>query len=163
MMENFIGKKEKWTKKERKKNAQIHELIGNMWLILCYTVQLVIPDVCTKFQNPKSSSFREIFDRKKLYRLTDKHSYRKGKNYIPPIYFVCRGYKHELRKVLFGLYALCHRFTICVCCYFNVIQPTEHCYRLECHYEAEEETGMIPHQIISAISSRGQLFKPSLA
>ena len=36
-----------------------------MWLILCYTVQLVIPDVCTKFQNPKSSSFREIFDGKK--------------------------------------------------------------------------------------------------
>ena len=51
---------------ERKKNGQIQELISNMWLILCYTVQLVIPNVCTKFQNPKSSSFREIFDRKKL-------------------------------------------------------------------------------------------------
>ena len=25
-------------------------------------------------------------------KLTNKHSYRKGKNYIPPIYFVCRGY-----------------------------------------------------------------------
>ena len=27
-----------------------------------YTVQLVIPDVRTKFQNPRSSSSREIFD-----------------------------------------------------------------------------------------------------
>ena len=51
---------------ERKKNGQIQELISNMRLILSYTVQLVIPNVCTKFQNPKSSSFREIFDRKKL-------------------------------------------------------------------------------------------------
>ena len=41
----------------RKKNEQIKGLISHMWLILEYTVQLVIPDVCTKFQNPKSSSF----------------------------------------------------------------------------------------------------------
>ena len=86
---------------ERKKNGQIQELISNMWLILCYTVQLVIPNVRTKFQNPKSSSFREIFDRKKLtnthtHTHTHKHINRKGKNYIPPIYFVCRGYKQVL-------------------------------------------------------------------
>ena len=30
---------------ERKKNRQIKGLISNMWLILKYTVQLVIPDV----------------------------------------------------------------------------------------------------------------------
>ena len=41
---------------ERKKNGQIKGLISNMWLILLYTVQLVIPGVCTKFQNPRSSS-----------------------------------------------------------------------------------------------------------
>ena len=29
---------------------------------LLYTVQLVIPDVCTKFQNSRSSSSGEIFD-----------------------------------------------------------------------------------------------------
>ena len=57
---------------ERKKNGQIHELISNMLLILCYTVQLVIPNVCTKYQNPKSSSFREISDGKK--KLTDKQT-----------------------------------------------------------------------------------------
>ena len=34
---------------ERKKNGQIKGLISHMWLILEYTVQLVIPDVCTKF------------------------------------------------------------------------------------------------------------------
>ena len=47
---------------ERKKNGQIKGLISHMWLILLYTVQPVIPDVCTKFQNPTSSSSCEIFD-----------------------------------------------------------------------------------------------------
>ena len=56
---------------EGKKNGQIHELLSNMWLILCYTLQLVIPDVCTKYQNPKSSSFREMSDGKKVNRQTN--------------------------------------------------------------------------------------------
>ena len=47
---------------ERKKKKQIKGLISHMWLILLYTVQPVIPDVCTKFQNPRSSSSLEIFD-----------------------------------------------------------------------------------------------------
>ena len=47
---------------ERKKKGQIKELISHMWLILLYTVQPVIPDVCTKFQNPRSSGSSEIFD-----------------------------------------------------------------------------------------------------
>ena len=33
-----------------------------MWLNLLHTVQLVISDVCTKFQNSRSSSSCEIFD-----------------------------------------------------------------------------------------------------
>ena len=41
---------------ERKKNGQIKGLISHMWLILKYTVQSIIPDVCTKFQNSRSSS-----------------------------------------------------------------------------------------------------------
>ena len=41
---------------ERKKKGQIKGLISHMWLILLYTVQPVIPHVCTKFQNPRSSS-----------------------------------------------------------------------------------------------------------
>ena len=40
---------------ERKINGQIKELISNMCLVLLYTVQLVIPGVCTKFQNFRSS------------------------------------------------------------------------------------------------------------
>ena len=43
------------------------------YMILCYTVQLVIPDVCTKYQNPKSSTFREISDGKKSLQ-TDKQT-----------------------------------------------------------------------------------------
>ena len=34
-----------------------------MWLNFLYTVQLVISDVCTKFQNSRSSSAGEIFDK----------------------------------------------------------------------------------------------------
>ena len=52
-MEKNVGKKEKRTSKG---------LISHMWLILLYTVQPVIPDVCTGFQNPRSSSSGEIFD-----------------------------------------------------------------------------------------------------
>ena len=33
-----------------------------MWLNILYTVQLLISDVCTKFQNSRSSSSGEIFD-----------------------------------------------------------------------------------------------------
>ena len=47
---------------DRKKNGQIKGLISHMWLILYHTIQPVISDVCTKFQNPRSSSSREIFD-----------------------------------------------------------------------------------------------------
>ena len=52
---NLFGEKEK-EKRKRKKKGQIKGLISNIWLILLYTVQPVIPDVCTKFQNPSSSS-----------------------------------------------------------------------------------------------------------
>ena len=34
-------------------------------------IQLIIPNVCTKFQNPGSSSSREIFDEKKVYTHTN--------------------------------------------------------------------------------------------
>ena len=76
---------------ERKKNEQIKGLWSNMWLLFCYTIQFITIKLCTKFQNTKSSSCWEIFDRKKSLktdRQTDNHIYRKGKNYIPPIYFV---------------------------------------------------------------------------
>ena len=41
---------------------KIKGLICHMLLILKYTVQLVIPNFCIKFQNPSHSSSREIFD-----------------------------------------------------------------------------------------------------
>ena len=55
-----------------------------MRLILSYTVQLVIPNVCTKFQNPKSSSFREIFDRKKVNKHA--HTQTEKTKTIYPLY-----------------------------------------------------------------------------
>ena len=50
MMEKFIGKKGKWI------NKGTDRLISHMWLILSYTIQLVMSDVCTKFQNPRHSN-----------------------------------------------------------------------------------------------------------
>ena len=38
---------------EKKINGQIKGLISSMWLILLYTVQLIIIKLCTKFQEPK--------------------------------------------------------------------------------------------------------------
>ena len=47
---------------ERKKNGQIKGMISSCMLILFYTIQQVIPNICTKFQNPMCSSSWEIFD-----------------------------------------------------------------------------------------------------
>ena len=38
-----------------------------MWLFFCYTIQLITIKLCTKFQNPNSSSCWEIFDRNYVY------------------------------------------------------------------------------------------------
>ena len=40
----------------KRKNGQINRLISFMWLILLYTVQLIITKLYTNFQDPKSSS-----------------------------------------------------------------------------------------------------------
>ena len=40
----------------------IRGMIGSRMLILFYTIQQVIPNICTKFQNPRHSSFWEIVD-----------------------------------------------------------------------------------------------------
>ena len=77
----------------REKNGQIKGMIR---LILFYTIQ-VMPNICTKFQNPQRSSSWKIFDKKKNSLHT--HNYWKDKNYIPPIYFLCRGYIESLCKV----------------------------------------------------------------
>ena len=46
-----------------RKNGQIKGMISSRRLILSYTVQLVIPNVCTKFQNSSCSGSWEIFDK----------------------------------------------------------------------------------------------------
>ena len=53
MLEKFI---------EKKKNGQIKGMISSMRLIILYTAQLVISDVCTNLKRPKSSSSFETFD-----------------------------------------------------------------------------------------------------
>ena len=39
-----------------KENEQIKGLLSNMWLFVCYTIQLITLKLCTKFQNPNPSS-----------------------------------------------------------------------------------------------------------
>ena len=48
LKENFVKKKEKWTNKGTDKQYVADTVINSN--------KFVIPDVCTKFQNPKSSS-----------------------------------------------------------------------------------------------------------
>ena len=51
---------------ERKKNGQIKGMISRR-LILSYTIQQVIPNICIKFQNPRFCSSWENFDEKKKF------------------------------------------------------------------------------------------------
>ena len=48
-------------------------MISRRRLILSYTIQQVIPNICTKFKNPRCSSSWEIFDEKKSLH-THKHT-----------------------------------------------------------------------------------------
>ena len=52
-----IGEKEKWTNKGTDKQFVA---------VFCYTIQLITIKLCTIFQNHKSSSCWEIFDRKNV-------------------------------------------------------------------------------------------------
>ena len=54
--ENLLGGKDKWTNKGNDKQQ------ASSMLILFYTIQQVIPNFCTKFQNPWHSSSLDIFD-----------------------------------------------------------------------------------------------------
>ena len=47
---------------EESHNGQIKGMISSSILILFYTIQQVIPNICTKFQNPRCSSSWEVFD-----------------------------------------------------------------------------------------------------
>ena len=47
VMKSFIGEKE---------NGKIKGMISSSMLILFYTIQQVIPNICTKFQKPRCSS-----------------------------------------------------------------------------------------------------------
>ena len=49
-------------KKKNKENGQIKGMIRSSMLIPFYAIQQVIPNICTKFQNPRRSSSWEIFD-----------------------------------------------------------------------------------------------------
>ena len=94
-----IGEKEKWT---------IKRLISNMWLLFCYTIQLITIKLCTKFQNPNPSSCWEIFDEKKVYKKTDRQTNiitEKAKT-IYPLYTLYRGYNEMrwLNKFINGFY-----------------------------------------------------------
>ena len=53
-------------------------------LILFYTIQQVIPNICNKFQNPKHSSYWEIFETNfPVYyiRVRDGKKEKEGKNW----------------------------------------------------------------------------------
>ena len=47
---------------EKKKNGQIKEMTYIRMLILFYMIQVSVPNVCTKFQNPRCSSSLKILN-----------------------------------------------------------------------------------------------------
>ena len=49
--------------RKKEKNGQIKGMISSRLMFLSYTLELIITKLCTKFQNPMSSSSREICDR----------------------------------------------------------------------------------------------------
>ena len=53
---------------ERKKNGQIKNMISMRTLFFSYTIQEIIPNVYTKFQNPRWSRSWEIFDERFYWR-----------------------------------------------------------------------------------------------
>ena len=57
MTEMFIGEKEKWTNTWNDKQKEADSLLHN---------KTSLPNICTKFQNPRCSRSWEIFDDKKL-------------------------------------------------------------------------------------------------
>ena len=67
MTEIFIGEKEKIKNKATDKQY-----------VAVYTIQPITIRLCTKFQNPKSSSCGEIFDRRKV-RIGGINIYARGK------------------------------------------------------------------------------------
>ena len=81
-------------------------LISPMWLILYYTVQAIIPDVCTKFQNPRSSSSREIFDENLHIQYLGEIEKRKNKKegesksqHLEFVYIKILGRPHRVYKI----------------------------------------------------------------
>ena len=75
---------------ERKKKVQIKGMISMRMLILSYTIQQVILNVCTKFKILGRVIPEKSLTEKSLH--TDKHCYGKDKNYIPLIHFICQWY-----------------------------------------------------------------------
>ena len=53
IIENLNGEKEKWTNKGNGKHQETDSLLHEADSL--YTMQQVIPNICTKFQNPRCS------------------------------------------------------------------------------------------------------------
>ena len=81
---------------KRKKTGQIKEMISRRRLILSYTIQEVIPNICTGFQNPRFSSSWEIFDEKKSLQTHPKTNIVTEKT--KTIYPLYTSYKHDINQ-----------------------------------------------------------------
>ena len=87
--------------RERCSGELMKGMISRRRLILFYIIQQGIPNICTKFQTPRCSSFCEIFDEKKTlhtHKHTNTQTHTVTEKTIPilytPIYFVYRGYNY---------------------------------------------------------------------
>ena len=95
---------------ERKKNEQITGMISIRMLNLSYTIQLVIPNVCNKFQNRRCSSCWKIFDTDfPILYTSEKWKKEKGKKRVKRIiafWFYFTQYTSILSKCIQNLKTL---------------------------------------------------------
>ena len=80
--EIFIGEKEKWTNNGNDQQEEAGSLLHNS---IRQSIQQIIPNIYTTFQNPRFSSSRDIFAKKKKFThthtQTHTHCYGKDKKY----------------------------------------------------------------------------------
>ena len=72
---------------------------------MCSARCLMVFNVCVRFHENMSSSFKVMEQTRKLLTHTHTHTEKRRKHYTPMAYFVCRGYKQVVHNHSFGIHA----------------------------------------------------------
>ena len=91
-----------------------------LWF-MCSACHLMMFNICVKFHENMSSSFKVMEQTQKLLTDTHTHTHRKDENYIPHCieYYMCRGYNHSYSSCVLHVVSW---FNICVKFHENICQ-----------------------------------------